>query len=104
MPPLERIEFDRILGLIPKSKYFTLHAPRQTGKTSVLKAIPDLLNSGAHGPYRWPYLDAEGGQAARNDMACGRGAIFKTLAEGASRTLAGHSAERASGAMPVRSC
>ncbi len=30
-------------------RYFVLHAPRQTGKTSTLLALRDLLNSGAEG-------------------------------------------------------
>ena len=47
IPPLERINLDAVLGLIWDKKYFVLHAPRQTGKTSVLLALRDLLNSGA---------------------------------------------------------
>lgn len=95
IPPLERIESDRILGLIQRSKYFVLHAPRQTGKTSVLKAIQDLLNSGAHGPYRCLYLNVEGGQIAREDVARGIGAIFEVLAERAFLTLGDDFVERA---------
>lgn len=47
IPLLERIGVDRILSLIRESMYFILHAPRQTGKPSTLRAIQDLLNSGA---------------------------------------------------------
>lgn len=34
IPPLTRIDLDDVLGLIRDEKYFVLHAPRQTGKTS----------------------------------------------------------------------
>ena len=49
IPPLERIGVDRILSLIRESKYFVLHAPRQTGGVSVLMTIQNPLNAGAHG-------------------------------------------------------
>ena len=45
--PLSRIDLEEVLGLIRDEKYFVLHAPRQTGKTSVLLALRDLLNGGA---------------------------------------------------------
>lgn len=32
--PLERINLNEILTLIDQKKYFVLHAPRQTGKTT----------------------------------------------------------------------
>jgi hypothetical protein len=32
--PLERIRLEDILTLLDQQKYFVLHAPRQTGKTS----------------------------------------------------------------------
>ncbi|MCY4265626.1 MAG: ATP-binding protein, partial [Gammaproteobacteria bacterium] len=36
IPPLLRLDLDDLLNLIRQKKYFVLHAPRQTGKTSVL--------------------------------------------------------------------
>ena len=53
IPPLERIDLDAVLGLVRDKKYFVLHAPRQTGKTSALLALRDLLNRG--GDYRCVY-------------------------------------------------
>ena len=44
LPPLARINLEEIRGLIAQKKYFLLHAPRQTGKTSCLLALADLLN------------------------------------------------------------
>ena len=39
VPPLERIDRRRILSLIGDKRYFVLHAPRQTGKTSALSGF-----------------------------------------------------------------
>ena len=94
IPPLDRIDLDRILGLIKDQEYFTLHAPRQTGKTSTLLALENLLNSGAHGPYRCLYLDVEGGQTAREDVGQGMGAIFDVLAECAFQAFGDESVEQ----------
>ena len=48
IPPLARLDdVDRVLGLVRDMRYFVLHAPRQTGKTSALLALRDLLNIGA---------------------------------------------------------
>jgi hypothetical protein len=46
LPPLSRLDADELLLLIQQKKYFVLHAPRQTGKTSLLLALMDFLNSG----------------------------------------------------------
>ena len=43
LPPLERWDLDDILTLIERQKYFLLHAPRQTGKTSCLLALMQRL-------------------------------------------------------------
>ena len=49
VPPLARLDLDEILTLVRQKRYFVLHAPRQTGKTSALLALRDLLNGGAVG-------------------------------------------------------
>ena len=63
---LKRVNLDEILGLIHQRKYFVLHAPRQTGKTSCLLALRDYLNR--QGQYICVYANVEAGQAARNDV------------------------------------
>ena len=68
IPPLQRFDLDAVLTLIRQRKYFVLHAPRQSGKTSVLLALRDLLNSGAEGEYRCVYVDVEGAQAMGEDV------------------------------------
>ena len=94
IPPLDRFDSDRILRLVKDQRYFTLHAPRQTGKTSILLALEDLLNSGMHGSYRCLYLDVEGAQTAREDVGQGMGAIFDVLAECAFQTFGDESVEQ----------
>ena len=44
IPPLERLDLDGVLRLVARERYFVLHTPRQTGKTSVLLALRDELN------------------------------------------------------------
>ena len=80
IPPLERIDLKRVLGLIRDERYFTLRAPRQTGKTSVLLALQDLLNSGSVGSYRCIYVNVEPGQAFREDVREAMRSIISALA------------------------
>jgi predicted AAA+ superfamily ATPase len=45
VPPLSRINPGVIETLIAQKKYFILHAPRQTGKTTCLKELMHHLNT-----------------------------------------------------------
>ena len=94
IPPLERIDLDEVLGLVRDKKYFVLHAPRQTGKTSALLALRDLLNGEAAAGYRCVYANVEAGQAARENVAEGVRAVLSQLALRASLTLGDDSLER----------
>ena len=69
IPPLERAGLAELLDLVRAKKYFVLHAPRQTGKTSALLALRDLLNGGGAGDWRCVYVDVEAAQAARENVA-----------------------------------
>ena len=82
IPPLGRLDLDEILRLIDAKRYFVLHAPRQTGKTSALLALRDLLNE--RGACRCVYTNVETGQTARGDVAAG---IRTVLAEISERAL-----------------
>ena len=62
--PLERMNLGYLLGLIRANKYFAFPAPRQTGKTSALLALRDLLNNGSVGPFRCLYINMEAARAA----------------------------------------
>ena len=73
--PLSRFDLEDILSLIRQGKYFVLHAPRQTGKTSCMLALRDYLNK--EGDYFCVYANVEGGQGSREkvrevvDATCG---------------------------------
>lgn len=66
LDPLSRFDLGDILGYIDQGKYFVLHAPRQTGKTSCMLALRDYLN--VAGDYIAVYANVESGQASRNDV------------------------------------
>ena len=83
IPPLARGDRDKILSLIQAKRYFVLHAPRQTGKTSTLIALRDLLNSGEVGNFRCVEVNVEVGQVARDDTARGLRSILSSLAASA---------------------
>ncbi len=85
IPPLERLDADDLLLLIRQWKYFVLHAPRQTGKTSALLALRDQLNLG--GEYRCAYVNVEGGQTARENVREGVRAVLSALARAARHGL-----------------
>lgn len=77
--PLQRFDLDDILSYIAQGKYFVLHAPRQTGKTSCMLALRDYLN--AADDYIAVYANVEGGQASRNDVQSVVKSTVDTLAE-----------------------
>jgi len=72
--PIERLDKKELLYLIDSQKYFILHAPRQTGKTSTLLALRDFLNK--EGRYHCVYANFEAGQAARDDIEMGMKSIL----------------------------
>ena len=66
IPPLERFDLDDILMLIKQQKYFVLHAPRQTGKTTSMLALMKYLNK--EGRYHALYVNVESAQTARENV------------------------------------
>lgn len=88
IPPLERLpDLDHVLRLVGREEYFTVHAPRQTGKTSALLALQDLLNSGTAGDYRCVYVNLEPAEAMREDLREAMCGIFDELALSAESQL-----------------
>nr|WP_093187817.1 ATP-binding protein [Thiocapsa sp. KS1] len=81
LPPLSRWDLDEILMLIEQKKYFLLHAPRQTGKTTCLLALMERLNG--DGRYRALYANIETAQTTREDVARGMAAICSVLGRSA---------------------
>ena len=77
VPPLERFNLADILSLIEQQKYFVLHAPRQTGKTSVLLALMEYLNQ--RDEYTCLYFNVEIAQYARENVRQGLEAILNEL-------------------------
>ena len=80
IPPLDRLDLGAVLDLVRTARYFVLHAPRQTGKTSALLALRDLLNGGTVGDYRCVYVNVEVGQAGREDVDRAMRAVLGQLA------------------------
>jgi hypothetical protein len=75
--PLKRIDLPQLEVLIEQQRYFVLHAPRQTGKTSSLLALADYLNRS--GRYRCVYTNVEPAQAAREDVPAAMQAMLSAL-------------------------
>ena len=63
--PLSRIDWEEVQKLIYDNRYFALHAPRQTGKTSTLLAMMEALNT--EGRYASAYANVEIAQTARDE-------------------------------------
>ncbi len=85
--PLERVRLAEVLALIRKARYFVLHAPRQTGKTSLLLTLRDLLNGGSVDAFRCVYVNVEPAQAAREDVGRAMRYIVNGLGREARATL-----------------
>ena len=64
--PLVRIDRPLIEELVEQQRYFVLHAPRQTGKTTCMLALRDFFNAGQE--YCALYVNVEGGQAMRGNV------------------------------------
>ena len=84
VPPLGRFDLDEVLLLVRMKKYFVLHAPRQTGKTSALLALRDLLNGRG---YRCVYATIETARTAHEDVERAMRAVLASLASWAKTTL-----------------
>ena len=75
----ERIDWEEIQHLIKQKRYFILHAPRQTGKTSALLEMMAALN--AVGQYHALYANIEVAQVTRNDVQAGIRTICGVIAD-----------------------
>ncbi len=84
IPPLARLDLDELLRLVRDKRYFVLHAPRQTGKTSALLALRDRLNADG---YRCVYVNVEVAQTARENVEQAMRVVLGRLASGARMTL-----------------
>ena len=64
--PLVRIDCPMIESLVAQQRYFVLHAPRQTGKTTCMLALRDYFNAGSD--YCAIYANIENAQAMRGNV------------------------------------
>lgn len=79
--PLTRINLADIKDLIAKRRYFMLHAPRQTGKTTSLLALMHHLSTS--GEYRACYANIEAADLAGNRVAKRLRAVFTAITSAA---------------------
>ena len=75
LPLSMRLDEQELRLLIQQEKYFILHAPRQTGKTSTMLNFAKTLNE--EGLYTVLYVNVEGAQAARSDYIKGMYTILE---------------------------
>ena len=86
--PLVRIDVENMESLIQAKRYFVLHAPRQTGKTTCLLALMHHLNR--QGKHRALYVNIEAAQAARGNVEEGVSAMCNVMANTAKLYLQDH--------------
>ena len=85
IPPLSRIDRGKVLGLVRDKKYFVLHAPRQTGKTSALLALAEVLSEQG---FCCVYVTVETARTARDDVGRAMRSVLAAVASQA-RTAQG---------------
>ena len=85
LPPEPRLPAAR--ALIDDGSYFALHAPRQSGKTTVLGALAAALTS--EGTYAALRFSCEAGAAADDDYAAAQRTLLDRLVSQAEESLPG---------------
>jgi hypothetical protein len=77
MIPAER-RLPEAPGLVEQGGYFVVHAPRQTGKTTALRALAEQLT--ASGRYAALHFSCEEGEAAGDDFGSAQRAVLREMA------------------------
>ncbi|XXX81308.1 hypothetical protein WMF30_21340 [Sorangium sp. So ce134] len=72
-------------GLVEQMGYFVVHAPRQTGKTTALRAVAERLT--ASGRHAAVLFSCEEGSAAGDDYGSAQRAVLRELARAAQIAL-----------------
>ncbi|MDR3265264.1 MAG: ATP-binding protein [Synergistaceae bacterium] len=85
LDPLRRVNYEEIALLMDQRKYFVLHAPRQTGKTTSLLAMTKRINE--EEKCHCVYINVEAAQTARNDVASGMRVVMSEFAGAVERFL-----------------
>ena len=84
IPPLRRSGFEEVLQLVEDANYFIVHAPRQTGKTTSLMALRDVLNDRG---YRAVHANLQSASTVSDDPARAIRAVLTRLASRAMTTI-----------------
>ncbi|MFB4268233.1 ATP-binding protein [Nonomuraea sp. GTA35] len=82
LPPAQRLPEARVL--IEMDRYFVLHAPRQTGKTTTLRSLASELT--AEGDIAALMFSCERAKAAGDDYAVAESLLLDSLREAAERS------------------
>src|SRR5438045_2259579 len=72
-----RLDEALFLQMIQEQKYFILHAPRQSGKTTSIRVFVQQLNNS--GAYKALYINVEPAQIARGNVEMGMKIILGEL-------------------------
>lgn len=83
LPAAERLPQAR--ALIERGAYFVVHAPRQTGKTTTLRALAPELT--AEGRYAALYFTCEEGEPAGDDFALAQRGVLDAIRQRAETAL-----------------
>ena len=77
LPPLQRAGADTLLRLVEAKNYFIVYAPRQTGKTTSLRALCDALNDRG---YRAVHANIQSASTVSDDLPRAIRAVLTRLA------------------------
>ena len=80
-----RLNHEDLRNLIDTKRYFALHAPRQTGKTTEVIQFIQFLNQKGH--YKALYVNVEAGQSAGADVEKGMATILEQFRMAIVRTF-----------------
>ncbi|MCB9553905.1 MAG: AAA-like domain-containing protein [Myxococcales bacterium] len=83
IPPAPRLP--EVPHLVREGAYFAIHAPRQTGKTTTLRALAEAIT--AEGTYAALYASCEAARVRQEDLAALQDALLHTLRTRAERQL-----------------
>ena len=84
LPPLQRAGGDTLLRFVEEKKYFIVYAPRQTGKTTTLRALCDALNDRG---FRAVHANLQSARAVSDDLPRAIRAVLTRLASRAKGIL-----------------
>ena len=91
LPPLRRSGFEEVLQLVEDANYFIVYAPRQTGKTTTLRALCEVLNERG---YRAVHANLQPAREAGDDVDYAVRSVFDVLTHRANLTTGDDTFER----------